>query len=233
MYQARALVPERLPRCLPVFSGANARRRHGPDPCHHVAEPCLRCVCGRPRDLWGRTAIRPGMLTIDILPSSISRRPSACPRRTFTPEEWARGEPAQSPTLPHAFASAPPTRSKQEPCHLVRSETVTEVPRHLPDAARSTPPTGCPRTARAVAAAGAITGRSRTGEARRALQSLGARAGDRALRRVLQPPSAARVAAERDAGGCLDEAAGSDPEPPCADHTPTRGRRKRETLSAA
>jgi hypothetical protein len=87
MYQARALVPERLPRCLPVFSGGNARRRHGPDPCHHAAEPCLLCVCGRPRDLWGRTAIRPGVLTIGIPPSSISRRPSACPRRAFTPEE--------------------------------------------------------------------------------------------------------------------------------------------------
>jgi hypothetical protein len=41
----------------------------------------------------------------------------------------------------------------------------------------------------------------------------------RTLRRALQPPPAARVAAERDAGGCLRGATGSDLGPPHADQT--------------
>ena len=44
-----------------------------------------------------------------------------------------------------------------------------------------------------------------------------------ALRRALQPPPAARVAAERDAGGCLRGTPGGDLGPPCADQTPDTG----------
>jgi hypothetical protein len=48
---------------------------------------------------------------------------------------------------------------------------------------------------------------------------LGTRAGDWALRRALQPPSAARGAAERDAGGRVRGTAGSGPRPPRTDQT--------------
>src|SRR5438128_1067443 len=60
---------------------------------------------------------------------------------------------------------------------------------------------------------------------RRGLHPVGARAGDRALRRVLQPPPAARVASERDTGGRLRGAAGSDLGPPYADHETEETRR--------
>lgn len=67
-------------------------------------------------------------------------------------------------------------------------------------------------------------------EARRVRRPWVARAGDRALLRALQhnPPLAVRVAAQRDAGGCLPGAAGGDLGPPCADQTPVAGTAKAE-----
>lgn len=109
-----ALVPKCLARCLPLLSGANAGRRHRPEPHNLAADACPLGICVRPRDIWGRAAIWPGS----------SRSASRLTARLHQGEDEHEGPGTQGQRRPPKSSECLPMRTSSrpthEPCQLAR-----------------------------------------------------------------------------------------------------------------